>query len=35
MPIVPLLDIGLTPLLQWLLLPPLLIRLLRRPPAPR
>lgn len=30
MPIVPLLGVGLTPLLQWLLLPPLIIWLTRR-----
>ncbi|MBI5042032.1 MAG: hypothetical protein HZB57_12785 [Gammaproteobacteria bacterium] len=31
MPIVPVLGIGATPLLQWLLIPPLLLWLMRRP----
>ncbi len=35
MPIVPLLGIGLTPLLQWLLIPPLLLGFLRALPPSR
>lgn len=31
MPVVPLLGIGATPLLQWLLIPPVLLWLMRRP----
>lgn len=34
MPIVPLLGIGLTPLLQWLLIPPVLLGFLRALPPP-
>lgn len=30
MPLVPVLDIGATPLLQWILIPPLLLWLMRR-----
>lgn len=35
MPIVPVIEVGLAPLLQWLLLPPLLLYLLRRVSAAR
>lgn len=31
MPLVPMFDIGATPLLQWLLIPPLVLWLMRRP----
>lgn len=35
MPIVPLLGVGLAPLLQWVVIPPLLIGLLRKPSTPQ
>lgn len=33
MPIVPMLGVGLAPLLQWLIMPPLLLWLMRRMPG--
>jgi hypothetical protein len=29
MPLIPLLEVGLTPLLQWMIIPPLIILLVR------